>query len=356
MKFQTDDLCGAETDDEIRTILRNLPKDLVETYDRFLGRVEGEQRREYIKRMFQWIVCARRPLMANELREGIAFTTEDNHFDTAKLPNDLQRLTRACGNLISIDEDTEEVHLAHYTVQQYLLERKRPSFFRLTQKSANIEVRRLCLTYLHFADFETQITPYRDNVTPALSSLEKAIGIQALMLQDSTGAGIARMLRKARGTEYSPTGTDYSRPFQDFPINRGTSDINTKYELLSYITENWLHHTKDFMHGIVSEQDTERFQQLALVKKFLFNIRPWEGIKVVAGIDYYTSEGLHFAIEMGWAISNNHMPLLRAVHQQLDTEITGFLAVIDGCSKRYISEDHLIETSPMNPPPPEISS
>ena len=101
--------------------------------------------------------------------------------------------------------------------------------------------------------------------------------------------------------------------------------MNTKYAMLSYIAQNWLHHTKDFTRGIISELDTERFQQLALEKKFLFNIRPWEGLDVVAGIDYSPGNVLHFAIEIGRAISNNHVPHLQAVHQQPGGEVTDSL-------------------------------
>lgn len=79
-------------------------------------------------------------------------------------------------------------------------------------------------------------------------------------------------------------------------------------------------------------------------------------MQAVTGIDYYLRKGLHFAIEIGWAILNNYAPLLQAVHQQPETEIKGFLATLVGCSKRYISEDHLIETSLMAPPLVEIPS
>jgi hypothetical protein len=83
-------------------VLRDLPRDLSETYDRFLSRVDGAEQREFVKRMFNWIICARRPLQVNELREAIAFTINDQQFDAAKIPNDLNRLVRACGNLATI--------------------------------------------------------------------------------------------------------------------------------------------------------------------------------------------------------------------------------------------------------------
>ncbi|KUJ17727.1 uncharacterized protein LY89DRAFT_60414 [Mollisia scopiformis] len=77
VKFQLDELCTAESDDAIMYTLQHLPKDLSETYDRLLGRIVGVQRQELVKRMFRWIICARRPLVVDELCEGIAFTIDD---------------------------------------------------------------------------------------------------------------------------------------------------------------------------------------------------------------------------------------------------------------------------------------
>ncbi|KAH9220729.1 hypothetical protein DL95DRAFT_403507 [Leptodontidium sp. 2 PMI_412] len=53
VKFQLNELCIAETDDAIKSTLQDLPKDLSETCDRLLGRIEGKQRRKLVNRMFQ---------------------------------------------------------------------------------------------------------------------------------------------------------------------------------------------------------------------------------------------------------------------------------------------------------------
>lgn len=115
VQFQLEELCRMETDATIVKALQNLPRNLEETYDRLLGRIIGIERREFVRRMFDWIICSCRPLHMDELREAIAFTIGDRSWDATKIPNDLRRLIRACGNLIMIDEETLEVHLAHYT-------------------------------------------------------------------------------------------------------------------------------------------------------------------------------------------------------------------------------------------------
>lgn len=77
VKFQLDDLCRAETDSSIREVLRNLPLDLSETYNRLLARIDAGEQRKHVKRMFEWIICPKRPLEVEELRQAIAFIIDD---------------------------------------------------------------------------------------------------------------------------------------------------------------------------------------------------------------------------------------------------------------------------------------
>jgi len=102
---------------QLRNSCKTLRRDLDETYDELLSRVDGADRRQYTQRMFNWIIAARRPLQVDEMREAIALTIDDKQFDSTKIPNNLQRLVHACGNLVLIDEDTQNVQLAHYTVE-----------------------------------------------------------------------------------------------------------------------------------------------------------------------------------------------------------------------------------------------
>lgn len=91
-----------------------------ETHDRLLGRIVAIERREYVKRMFHWIISSRRPFGHYK---SMNFE-EELHLPSMILSgiprkrlrsNDLYRLVRSCGNLVVIDEDTEEVQVAHYT-------------------------------------------------------------------------------------------------------------------------------------------------------------------------------------------------------------------------------------------------
>jgi len=118
VRFVLDELCNAETDDEIRKMLKNLPKNLSEVYDRLLGRILVETRRNLVKKMFQWIAVARRPLLVTELQEGVAFHLDDKQWNPDKVPTDMTRLIRTCSNLVLVDQESGTLEFAHYTVLQ----------------------------------------------------------------------------------------------------------------------------------------------------------------------------------------------------------------------------------------------
>jgi len=213
VKFQLDELCAKLTDASIREVLQNLPRDLGETYCRLLARVEDAERRGYVQNMFRWIIFARRPLKVDELREAIAFDINDTEWDQAKIPSELLRLIRSCGNLILINDETKEVQLAHYTVEQYLLDRddKFRTYFHIRKGESNWKLAQICVAYLSFSDFETQIIPYNDAATPKFAPIENAVMNQSLLPMGSTAAAAVRIITKLRGEKRLPSNIEYAR-------------------------------------------------------------------------------------------------------------------------------------------------
>ena len=159
--FQLDELCEALSDAAIRKTLRTLPDGLYETYARILAKIEKNcSRMAAVQKVLKWTTCARRPLHIEELKEAIAFEPTDRSWDKEKIPTDGQRLIRSCGNLVVLDSDDMTVQLAHHTVQQFLLskpKRHTSDQFHFQLEQADINVGEICVAYLSFSDFETQI-------------------------------------------------------------------------------------------------------------------------------------------------------------------------------------------------------
>ncbi|TGO49665.1 hypothetical protein BCON_0204g00190 [Botryotinia convoluta] len=310
VKFQLEELCRMETDATIIKALQNLPRNLEETYDRLLGRIIEIERREFVKRMFDWIICSCRPLHMDELREAIAFTIKDKSWDATKIPNDLRRLIRACRNLIMIDEDTLEVHLAHYTVEQYILYSRTSelAYFHTTKEVSNRALGATCVTYLSFTDLEAQVTVYHNTVTRNMAVLQNAVTTQSLIPRASQSSNIpVKAARTAlmfqRFNKDHEHNIDYSHYIKN--QKQGTTDQQflDKYWLIRYLRENWFSHTKDFTEDISSEIG-ESFKNLLFNKELTFSVKPW---------DKFSSGNCAKIAPLCWALAENHLPLLKEV-------------------------------------------
>ncbi|EGU74404.1 hypothetical protein FOXB_15094, partial [Fusarium oxysporum f. sp. conglutinans Fo5176] len=135
---------------DIKTALKSLPPDLNETYRLMLENIPDKYKRGAI-RLLQFLVHTKRPLKVLEAIEVIATQVdqEPRGFDVdGRLCQECDVL-RYCPSLVIIiqvtkfDEVVEELHLAHFSVKEYLLKKAE---FNL--KSASIVITRTCLTYL----------------------------------------------------------------------------------------------------------------------------------------------------------------------------------------------------------------
>jgi ankyrin repeat protein len=301
VKFQLAELCTAETDSEVNRILENLPKDLGETYDRLLGRINGAQREDLVRRMFQWIICAKRPLYIDELREAIAFDIEDRHWDGSKIPTQILRVVRACGNLVVISEETWHVSLAHYTVQQYVLGKPYDlgSSIHFTMEEANIAVAQVCMAYLCFSDFETQVSKYMDTTNNDMKLIQEMVSSFRVVHRANNFVKIRDYFKG--GPSGKPKQIDYRRYVNARAPNE---DLLQKFRILEYISNNWLLHSTCLDHHMNKASRTyQLFQTLILHKNLVFNVFPWnhKGIQ--------NREVLLIA-QAGWAIEAQHLLLL----------------------------------------------
>lgn len=271
-----DSLCECDSDAAIRETLSNLPRDLTETYQRLLNKIRHPQRQALVRRMMQWIVCARRPLRIDELLEAVAFTIEDDHWDHSKIPVDPLRLIRASGNLMLVDEEDQSVQLAHYTVQQFLLstapEEINPISFRFqfNREEAERYVGETCVIYISFNDFETQISRYKNRTRAHMEVIEKALlGSESIVhggVIESTVSTLSRLLRPR--FNYQPSNIDFSRYIPQNPHG-----LRSKYELLGYVITEWLYHTTNLSETAQDEENSRtphaseiwgRFQNLVM--------------------------------------------------------------------------------------------
>ncbi|KAL7755413.1 hypothetical protein ACKLNR_014511 [Fusarium oxysporum f. sp. zingiberi] len=134
----------------IEITLMSLPSDLNETYHRMIQDIPSEYKSSAI-RLLQFLVHTERPLTLLEAVEVIAteISQEPRGFDVKRRLFQATDILRYCPSLAIIaeltnyDKTVEELHLAHFSVKEYLLEQA-----QFNPENASIAISKTCLTYL----------------------------------------------------------------------------------------------------------------------------------------------------------------------------------------------------------------
>jgi ankyrin repeat protein len=252
----------------------------------------------YALRSLKWVTCAKRPLHVDELKEAIAFSSNDRTWDRSKIPTDNHKVVYSCANLIVLDKTDNTVRLAHHTVKEFLFSKDRLDslkVFKFDPQRTDLEVGEACITYLSFSNFRPQVAT--TNASQKQSVLPPVAAISALSGRPGLADRLARPL-------FSRTGQRKRNIF----IPPEVSIASTRYRLLEYARVNWP------MHAInISETSSlwGSFKDLALEPNRPWKLQPW-GSNTNSDDTYYRSL-------FEWAIDKEHLPLislLRSLHSR----------------------------------------
>ena len=296
---------------------------LGETYKRILTRIsQSPSGARLAQKMFKWATVAKRPLHIEEFKEAVAFDPSDKSWNEDKIPHE-DRMFEACRGLIINDPDDHTVRFAHHTVPQYLTENLSTivdPFFKISAVEAEIFAGQMCMSYLLFSDFETQLT------TAPLNLGNQGI-LQSggpLRIPDILGIKVPtalpyRLFRDKKSSRAPQM--DYSKHLNSRFTTKTNSLVvlNDKYRLLQYVIEYWETHVRSF--PISDARVGSPLGRLALEKTLAFEFRPWGpeqhyGPRGCVGCpspsetdlnatDLPHMSMLHFAVEVG------NMPLLQ---------------------------------------------
>jgi hypothetical protein len=288
VRFQLDEISEAATDDAIRMAIQNLPKDLAETYARILTKIwnsaGGSSKFDLAKQIFKWVICARRPLTVEELSEAMAVSVDCDSLDINKVPSgDGYHLLQACGNLLNVDRNDQTVRLAHHTVGKFLVS-DQPQFatygsLHFTQSKAEADIGVMCVTYLSFSDFETQIVKKGSlsmivNVSTIQSNIWRRIPCGNTVRSVLSATRRSSTLAEEDAFLIRLAGHQSQDPLVQAP--------QRKYVLLEYIASFWAWHTSHFEESTVSEKTWNLFRELAFDRQFLFDAKPWDTMETRA--------------------------------------------------------------------------
>ena len=139
----------------IKRALTSLPKDLEETYNRILSRIQADE--DGVKdalTVLRWLAAAVRPPTLHEVAEAIAVSPGCAAIEDDNRLFDAKELLYICSGLVILTDDSEtgRLRLTHFSVKEYLLSariRASPaSVFALEEVQAHKYVAKICLTYL----------------------------------------------------------------------------------------------------------------------------------------------------------------------------------------------------------------
>jgi hypothetical protein len=120
-----------------------------------MERIEGQvaDQEELAKQVLSLITCAKRPLTTSELQHALSVEVGDLELDEDNFPQ-TEDMVSVCAGLVTVDEESDNIRLVHYTTQEY---------FKRTQEEwfpdAETMMTRVCVTYLSFDAFNTGPCP-----------------------------------------------------------------------------------------------------------------------------------------------------------------------------------------------------
>jgi ankyrin repeat protein len=144
-----DSLAKKLTRREVRTALGSLPKELDETYDQAMQRIQNQDEGQaaLAHRVLYWISYSLRPLTVAELQHALAVEPGDDDLEEDGL-HETELMVSVCAGLVTVDRESDQIRLVHYTTQSYL---KRTRTARFPEARSTIA--KTCLAYLLFRPF-----------------------------------------------------------------------------------------------------------------------------------------------------------------------------------------------------------
>ena len=297
--FQIDSICSQKTDAAILTALEDLPKDLPDTFNRILRKLQYSDTADplFCRKIFDLLAAAQRPLTLEELREAISVEPGETKWDVSNVVNDmLKTLLDSCGSLVAVDEEHLTVHFAHHSVKQHLLSEPRDSEVReyhIGLKEADLYLGDIIVTYLNFGIFDRQLT--KANSSPLPQAINYPSAILGSLSQSNVANKLAVKLLKSMGD----SRLDIQNQLKTAAglLDESKEQTQTAYSFLPYAQEYWLFHTKAFTPG--------RFRGYSLWKRLaegkVGTVRlPWESTAHING-------GIEW---MKWSLQNKHWALI----------------------------------------------
>ncbi|CAH0042172.1 unnamed protein product [Clonostachys rhizophaga] len=300
VSYLLDELCDQCSDNDIRKALNNLPKSLKETYCRVLSRITPG-RAPTVQRIFQWISVAKRRLTFDELSEAVYIEVGQKYSDTSKRLNESTNLAIWSENLLHINEENTAVYFAHQSIYDFMTSTNIDddvATFHVNIEAADHNVGEICLTYLHFNDFQTTLA---SRLRPATGISPASIPTTAFTTNNRVWNSTRRLIERKVIKKNHDDLFDLSvMPSYDRASTDATLEsFQARYPFLNYASQHWISHTKTFQDG---KSRGFKLWKRIVTEGHPLTRRPWLDSDNGCELDANT---------LGWAVQAEHFALVR---------------------------------------------
>ncbi|PVH84640.1 ankyrin [Cadophora sp. DSE1049] len=297
-KLQVQALCeDCNSDTMFREALDDLPVSIHEIYHRCLLRIITRKGNlACAPQVLQWVACAKRPMLAGELKEAINIKIGDSRWEESKGRMATSLLINSCGGLVYHDEFEGTIRLVHPSAKKYMFSEKSETklgAFNLDLYSADLDLGHACLTYLAFSDFSTQVTLRSSAVVSRDTVLPNPQDVIKTAATPWAAGLITKVMVNSKNLAPKKLRSEISRR------SVVPDHMVSMYRFLDYARAYWTHHTKRIDH---SSALFSEFQRLAIEPNRVWMLQPW-----------LREDNSRFCVEdlFEWAMNNQHIPLLR---------------------------------------------
>ncbi|KAH6725013.1 ankyrin repeat protein [Leptodontidium sp. MPI-SDFR-AT-0119] len=247
--YQIAEICECTCDDEIREVLRTLPKNLGETFDRAMKRIVKRGSAKTASHIFQWAAATKRALTLDMLREALSYEPGIPYSIRGKRPSGLERITAWCENLVQLDEELQIVQFTHRSVLQHLLEQPSDSSlqsFHIKLEEADHFIGEICVTYLNSNDFKTDLIRNPAALPTRLPNyiIEKTVEVEGVTSR------IMHMTQRLHPQSHQKsTNNKESMIVIKNSLEDSMATLQLGHPFLEYALDYWLLHTRNFEEG-----------------------------------------------------------------------------------------------------------
>ena len=303
MSFQIADICDQICDEDICRVIKKLPRNLTETYERALHRINRNNKAAIAQKVFRWVIAAKRPLALDELGEAIVIEPCQKSLRSGQRINNINLLLPWCGNLLVQDEEEKLVHLAHHTVKEFLLsQHSTPSLqcFESELMDVDHEAGEICCTYLNLDNLKGQM------VKPIRIEPSAVINASLPFRQSLT---FLTSIAKLKGDSKLQHGNfDFGRQLYIQPntSEKALDSLQAQFPFFTYANKYWLSHTATFSKA--SSKTWSLFDHLLRTEAAL-GIKDWDSSEVLDYVIDHSHWGL-LGWEFDW-VGNGNDPTIR---------------------------------------------